>query len=540
MQFRMQRFSRLVTTLASTTKTNDKRDLLLAFFREAPDPDKLWLIALFTGRRPKRLVNSTVMKQWCMELTGIQPWLFDESYHLVGDLSESIALLIRQHQPQPGVSHSDESLADMMESLRKLQSASEEEKHEFVRERWLALDTDSCIVLNKLIMGGFRIGVSEALVIQSLANFLERDPQAVAHLVSGNWDPYTMPFEHLATGDLQETDKSKPYPFYLAYPLEQPAAALGTPEEWQVEWKWDGIRGQLIHRAGQLYLWSRGEELITDKFPEIMALSDVLPDGVVLDGEVLAYRDGLPISFQYLQTRITRKTVSKKQLQEAPTVFMAYDILEYRGEDVRSRPLSERRALLEEVVSGTAAGGLILSPLVHISDWNELPALLEESRERACEGFMIKRQAAPYQAGRRRGDWWKWKVDPLSIDAVMIYAQKGSGKRSGLYTDYTFAVRDGDKLVPFAKAYSGLTDKQIGQVDRWVKANSIEQFGPVKTVKPELVFEIGFEGIGASSRHKSGVAVRFPRILKWRTDKTAAEADSIETLKEMLERYGKG
>jgi DNA ligase-1 len=535
----MQRFSRLVTTLASTTKTNDKRDLLLDYFRDAPDPDKLWLVALFTGRRPKRLVNSTLMKQWCMELTGIQPWLFDESYHLVGDLSESIALLLQQLREPGENEESKDSLADMMESLRALQSASDIEKHEFITERWLELDADSAIVFNKLIMGGFRIGVSEALVIQALGAFLQQDPQAVAHMVSGNWDPYTTPFSALTAGDMQETDRSKPYPFYLAYALENPAEKLGAPDEWQIEWKWDGIRGQLISRSGNLYLWSRGEELITDKFPEIQALLHALPEGTVLDGEVLAYRDGLPISFQYLQTRITRKSVSKKQLQEAPTVFMAYDILEFGNTDIRSWPLSQRRALLEQVVGQLHSQTLILSPVVDFHDWDELPGLLDESRERGCEGFMIKRKAAPYQAGRRRGDWWKWKVEPLSVDAVMIYAQKGSGKRSGLYTDYTFAVRDGEQLVPFAKAYSGLTDKEIGQVDRWVKANSIEQFGPVKTVKAELVFEIGFEGIAASGRHKSGVAVRFPRILKWRTDKTVAEIDTIETLREMLEQYGK-
>lgn len=486
----MQRFSRLVTTLASTTKTNDKRDLLLEYFRDAPDADKLWLVALFTGRRPRRLVNSTLMKQWCMEITVTPPWLFDESYHLVGDLSESIALLVRQVASKAADVAQTESLAELMESLRVLQPQSDDVKHAFIQQRWLELDTDSCIVFNKLIMGGFRIGVSEALVIQALAAYLEQDPQAVAHLVSGNWDPYTTPFEALTNGDHQQTDLSKPYPFYLAYSLEPPVSNLGEPRQWQVEWKWDGIRGQLIRRGGSMYLWSRGEELITDKFPEILSLADKLPDGIVMDGEVLAYRDGLPISFQYLQTRITRKTVSKKQLLEAPTAFMAYDLLEYEGEDIRTRPLSERRALLEGIVGTLQTDALILSPVLQYDSWEALPEHLGEARERGCEGFMIKRLAAPYQAGRRRGDWWKWKVDPLSVDAVMIYAQKGSGKRSGLYTDYTFAVRDGEKLVPFAKAYSGLTDKEIGQVDRWVKANSIEQFGPVKTVKAELVFEI--------------------------------------------------
>jgi DNA ligase-1 len=535
----MQRFSHLVTTLSNTTKTNDKRDLLLEYFRGANDTDKLWLVALFTGRRPKRLVNSTFMKLWCSEEIGIPQWLFDESYHTVGDLSESIALLLDAKRQTTEARTSDPSLTELMLQLQALQSTSDSEKRAFITQEWRELSPESCMVFNKLIMGGFRIGVSEALVLQALAAYLEKDPQAVAHLVSGNWNPYTTEFNDLVHADVQVTDLSKPYPFYLAYPLEGGPEQLGAPDEWQVEWKWDGIRGQLIKRGGNLYLWSRGEELITDKFPEIQTLLDALPDGTALDGEILAYRQGLPISFQYLQTRITRKTVSKKQLQEAPTVFMAYDILEYNGEDLRPMKQSERRALLEQIVGAIQSPHLVLSQLVSFDSWDELAAQMDQARERATEGFMIKRKAAHYQAGRRRGDWWKWKVDPLSVDAVMIYAQKGSGKRSGLYTDYTFAVRDGEGLVPFAKAYSGLTDKEITQLDRWIKANSIDAFGPVRTVKAAQVFEIGFEGISASSRHKSGVAVRFPRMLKWRTDKTVGEIDTIETLRELLEKYGK-
>ena len=535
----MQRFAHLVTTLGNTTKTNDKRELLVNYFRTASDEDKLWLVALFTGRRPKRLVNSTLMKQWCMEETGTPAWLFDESYHTVGDLSEAIALLLGNVKNN-GASAKDPSLTEVMAQLNRLQKSTEEEKHAFITNEWRQLSQESCLVFNKLNMGGFRIGVSEAILVQALASFLEKDPQAVAHLISGNWDPYTTVFSELIHSDIHITDLSKPYPFYLAYPLENGTESLGLPEDWQVEWKWDGIRGQLLRRGGTMYLWSRGEELITDKFPEIESLQPLLPDGIAIDGEILAYRNELPISFQYLQTRITRKSVSKKQLQEAPVVFMAYDILEYNGEDLRPLPQSSRRTILEHVVQQVKSPYLILSPLLDFSSWDELPIHLEHARERACEGFMIKRKAAHYQAGRRRGDWWKWKIDPLSVDAVMIYAQKGSGKRSGLYTDYTFAVRDGDKLVPFAKAYSGLTDKEIAQVDRWVKANSIEQFGPVKTVKPELVFEIGFEGIASSGRHKSGVAVRFPRILKWRTDKTVEEIDSINALHDMLLKYSKG
>jgi DNA ligase-1 len=534
----MHRFAQLFTRLFNTTRINDKRALLLEYLQQADDGDRLWLVALFTGRRPRRLVNSTLMKQWCMDETGIPGWLFEESYHTVGDLSESIALLL-DNAKETRQAAQDPSLAEVMEAFRGLQAADEAAKRAFIVREWRTLSQESCLVFNKLIMGGFRIGVSEALVVQALAAYLEKDPQAVAHILAGNWTPYDTTFGDLTRADIRSTDLSKPYPFYLAYPLEGGTEGLGQPEDWQVEWKWDGIRGQLIRRGGAIYLWSRGEELITDKFPEIQSLQPLLPDGVALDGEVLAYRDGLPISFQYLQTRITRKTVSKKQLAEAPTVFMAYDLLEYKGEDIRHLPQGERRALLEGIIHTVQSPHLILSPLLQFSSWDELPAHLDEARERACEGFMIKRKAAQYQAGRRRGDWWKWKVDPLSVDAVLIYAQKGSGKRSGLYTDYTFAVRDGEALVPFAKAYSGLTDKEIALVDRWVKANSIEQFGPVKTVRPELVFEIGFEGISASSRHKSGVAVRFPRILKWRTDKAVPEIDTIETLREMLEKYGK-
>ncbi len=535
----MQRFAHLLTTLANTTKTNDKRDLLLEYFRGADDGDKLWLVALFTGRRPKRLVNSTLMKLWCAEETGIPQWLFDESYHTVGDLSESIALLLATKTKEERRKTADPSLTDVMKELQSLQPAVDADKRAFITQEWRELSMESCMVFNKLIMGGFRIGVSKALVVQALAVFLEKDPQAVAHLLAGSWNPFTTKFSELVHADVHVTDLSKPYPFYLAYPLESGLESLGDAVDWQVEWKWDGIRGQLIRRGGNLYLWSRGEELITDKFPEIQSLLHLLPDGIALDGEVLAYRDGMPISFQYLQTRITRKSVSKKQLQEAPTVFMAYDILEYKGEDLRPKPQSERRALLESIIQQIHSPHLIMSPLVSFSSWEELAAQMAEARERATEGFMIKRKAAHYQAGRRRGDWWKLKVDPLSVDAVMIYAQKGSGKRSGLYTDYTFAVRDGESLVPFAKAYSGLTDKEIAQLDRWIKANSKDAFGPVRTVTAQQVFEIGFEGISASSRHKSGVAVRFPRILKWRTDKTVEEIDTIETLRELLAQYGK-
>lgn len=532
----MRKFSLLIEALQGSTKTNDKKDALVSYLHDAPEADRIWLVALFTGRRPKRIVTSTLLKVWCMEEAGIQPWLFDESYHTVGDLSEAIALLL---PPVIETAAQEFTLADLMARIQDLQKATEEEKKAFILEEWRSLSRSACLVFNKLISGGFRVGVSEALLIQAVALYSGKDQQAVAHLLSGGWTPNDTTLAGLLEeGPNSTVDFSKPYPFYLAYPVENGVESLGEPQDWQVEWKWDGIRGQLIKRNGEVFLWSRGEDLITDRFPEIKALSAILPDGTVIDGEILAYRDGRPLSFQYLQTRTTRKTVSKKDLEAAPAILMAYDLLEEAGEDLRSLPLETRRRRLEALCDARKDDALMLSPTVDFRKWDELPQLLEGARERGVEGFMIKRNQSIYQAGRKRGDWWKWKIDPLTIDAVMIYAQKGHGRRSNLFTDYTFAVRDGEKYVPFAKAYSGLTDKEIAQVDKWVKANSIEQFGPVKTVKPELVFEIGFEGISASPRHKSGVAVRFPRILKWRTDKAPEEVNTLEELKEMLEVYG--
>ncbi|WP_276133696.1 ATP-dependent DNA ligase [Polluticoccus soli] len=531
----MQRFAQLIQQVTNTTRTNDKRDALVQYLREAPDADKLWLVALFTGRRPRRIISSSLLSEWCLELVNLPGWLFGESYGVVGDLAETIALML----PEPTHKEKSLSLADMMEEFRKLQSADDAAKKAFVLDQWKRLSKDACLVFNKLITGGFRVGVSQNLVIQALAIYAEKEVQAVAHMISGNWDPYSTSFSDLIHESVVAVDTSKPYPFYLAYALEGEAEELGKVAEWQIEWKWDGIRGQLIRRSGSLYLWSRGEELITDKFPEIESLFDKLPDGVVLDGEVLSYRDGLPIAFQYLQTRITRKTVSKKQLTEAPVVFMGYDLLEYNGEDLRNKPMQERRVMLEELVSGIDSTHLILSPLVQLDSWDAVRAEMLTARERNCEGFMLKRKSSVYQAGRRRGDWWKWKVQPLTVDAVLVYAQKGSGKRGNLYTDYTFAVRNGNELVAFAKAYSGLTDKEIAQIDKFIRANSLEQFGPVRTVKPELVFEIAFEGIAASNRHKSGVAVRFPRIARWRSDKAPDEINTLEELKQLLAQYGK-
>jgi DNA ligase-1 len=371
----------------------------------------------------------------------------------------------------------------------------------------------------------------------------------IAHRISGNWDPMTTNFSDLLSEHAVTTDHSKPYPFYLAYPIEDEVSTLGDPHEWQAEWKWDGIRGQMIKRNNELFVWSRGEELMTEKFPEYHALKNHLPNGVVLDGEILVAKDPsplergrgevFPLPFALLQTRIGRKNITKKQLTEAPIHFFAYDLLEYEGNDMRETLLVERRILLEKIVKEINHPALLLSPVISFTTWEELTNLRMQSRNIGSEGIMLKRKDSIYQVGRKRGDWWKWKIDPLVIDAVMIYAQKGHGRRSNLYTDYTFAVKDGDKLVSFTKAYSGLTDQEFSQVDSFVKRNSLEKFGPVRTVKPELVFEIAFEGIAASNRHKSGVALRFPRINRWRKDKVVEEINTLDDLKKMLELYGK-
>jgi DNA ligase-1 len=542
----MHQFADLVTKLGTSTKTNDKLDALVQYFSTADSKDKVWVIAIFSGRRPKRAVNSTLLATWCVELTGLPFWLFEESYHTVGDLAETIALLLPEKKNT--ISTGTKPLNFYIEELKRIEKESEQVRKSFILQSWQEMTTAERFVFNKLITGGFRIGVSQKLIVNALAKTVNLESSVITHRISGNWDPSTITFEEILSEEASATDWSKPYPFYLAYALEEDPTTLGDPDDWQVEWKWDGIRGQIIKRNGELFVWSRGEELMTDKFPEYHSLQNILPDGMVLDGEIIPFRgsspigegrQGAPLPFALLQTRIGRKNITKKQLEAAPIAFFAYDLLEYAGEDWRNKPLDERRRKLVELLTAFNHPTIVLSPTIQFTDWNELTALRLTSREIGAEGFMLKKKDSAYQVGRKRGAWWKWKVDPLTIDAVMIYAQKGAGRRSNLYTDYTFAVKDGDKLVSFTKAYSGLTDKEFAQVDNFVKRNSIEKFGPVRTVKPELVFEIGFEGIAASNRHKSGVALRFPRMLRWRKDKKADEINTLDDLKKMLEVYGK-
>lgn len=529
----MKRFTNLFLELDRTNKTNDKVALLKSYFLTAPDDDKLWALALFTGRRPPRKIKTAQIQEWAIEEARIPMWLFRESYNSVGDLAETISLVLPDY-----ASTSDKSLSEWFAYFTQLNKASDEEKKELIVSAWKQLSTYETFVFNKLLMGSFRIGVSQTLVIRAIAEVAELTPGVVLHRVMGDWDPYKASFHELIYGENAGDTTSQPYPFYLAYSVEGELESLGKAEEWFAEWKWDGIRSQIIIRNGEMYIWSRGEELVTDKFPEFEFLKTALPSGTVLDGELVCFENGKPMPFNILQTRIGRKNLTKKILTEAPVAFLGYDVMEYEGKDVRSKPQEERRKILENIFADKTVKNLFeISPLIIFQDWDELRNIHLQAREYAAEGFMIKRKSAHYLTGRKKGDWWKWKVDPLSIDAVLVYAQKGHGRRAELYTDYTFAVWDNDKLIPFAKAYSGLTDAEIKEVDRYVKQNTLEKFGPVRTVKPQLVFEIGFEGINESSRHKSGIAVRFPRILNWRKDKKLEEADTLENLKNILKQY---
>ncbi len=531
----MRQFSALYFSLDATTRTNDKTAAMRAYLDAASPADAAWAVYFLSGRRPKRLLSPLLLRQWAAELAGVPEWLQEEAYHAVGDSAETAALLLPAADHAPG-----RPLHEWVERvILPLREKDEAGQRDAVRDAWAELDDPQRYVFNKLITGGFRVGVSQRLLMRALALSAALPEALVAHRLMGNWEPTPDFYAALTHPDADPAeDATRPYPFFLAYSLEADPATLGDVAEWQAEWKWDGIRAQLIRRGGQTYLWSRGEELVTDRYPEVVAAADTLPD-CVIDGELLAWdmAAARPQPFARLQQRIGRKTLGRKLLAETPVVLLAYDLLEWQGQDWRERPLTERRAQLTSVMAAVASPWLPLSPVVTAESWAALVSLREESRDRAVEGFMLKRKASPYRVGRRRGDWWKWKIEPYSIDAVLIYAQRGSGRRAGLYTDYTFALWSGDgearELVPFAKAYSGLTDAEMREVDRFVRSNTQDRFGPVRSVRPELVMEIAFESIQTSGRHKSGVAVRFPRILRWRQDKRIEEADTLETLRGM-------
>ena len=532
----MKNFAELIKTLDSSNKTSVKVDALTNYFRNASDEDKVWTIAILSHRRPPRPVNTTLLRLWANELADIPLWLFEESYHIVGDLAETIALVIPTTKE-----HSDRSLTEFLQEIIALKKKTDFEKKEYLQTNWLALNYYERFIFTKLITGSLRIGVSQKLMTRALSKAENIDEDALAYKLMGDWNPNTITFQELILDEKSSDYLSKPYPFYLAYPIEGEPSNLGNAEDWSAEHKWDGIRSQTIIRDNDIYVWSRGEELVTDKYPEFGSFVGVIPDGTVIDGEILPFIDNEIGTFNDLQTRIGRKTVSPALLKKSPVIIKAYDLLEWKGQDIRNLPFEKRRILLEKLYDDIKHSNipLQLSERVKFSTWEELTEERLRSREMRSEGLMIKRKDSPYLVGRKKGDWWKWKIEPLVIDAVLTYAMRGHGRRSNLFTDYTFALwQDNDKnereLVTFAKAYSGLTDAEFRMVDDWIKKNTLERFGPVRSVTPQLVFEIGFEGISLSKRHKSGIATRFPRILRWRHDKKIDEANSIEDLKSMI------
>ncbi|WP_433900294.1 ATP-dependent DNA ligase [Sphingobacterium puteale] len=525
----MIEFATLINALDSSNKASLKKEAIIRFLSFAPEKDKRWFLALMTGKRPKRAISTKELKTWVMEITNIPEWLFVECYAAVGDLSETLALLL-----PPASEKIDKSLSEWMEDILLLANASMEEKKAFVLTSWNRLNTVERFIFNKLLGGSFRLGISSKGLINTIAAHFQIEPSIVTHSIMGEWNPHDYAFDKLVRGEYSNTNLSKPYPFCLAYPIEKEVEELGPITEWQCEYKWDGIRGQLIKRSDEIFIWSRGEELVTEQFPEITDALRQWQGSFVLDGEILAAKEGQILNFNELQKRINRKVISRTLREEVPIVVYLYDLLELDGKDLRSEPLQDRRKLLEQLCQGHVGPAIQLSPLIHGENWADLRKLQAASRALNSEGIMLKKKDSVYYVGRKKGGWWKWKVNPMTIDAVLIYAQKGSGRRSAHYTDYTFAVKDGDHLVSIAKAYSGLTDKEILEVSRYVRQNAVEKFGPVRTVKPELVFEIAFEGIGYSQRHKSGVALRFPRILRWRRDKKAADIDTLENIKKLI------
>jgi len=527
----MKRFAALIEQLDQSNKTNVKVAALAEYFEKAPQKDALWAVALLSHRRPSRPVTTTLMLAWAAEVTQLPLWLFEESYHIVGDLAETIALLVQQNS-----SGSPPSLGQCIDEIIALKPKSEEEKKEYILKQWESLSTVERFVFNKILTGGFRVGVSQKLMTRALSKATGIDENIIAHRLMGQWSPLTTTFDQLLLHPNPEDQIAQPYPFFLAYALEDTVMKNEDCKEYRIEHKWDGMRAQLILRKGKPFLWSRGEELITDKFPELACLAESLPEGTVVDGELLPYKNNEIGDFNALQKRIGRKTISQKLRQEVPIRLMLYDLLEWNGKDIRSLPLHKRQALLTDLYKNhiTDEMPLLLSESLSFSSWDDVAKERERANEKRSEGLMIKRKEAPYEVGRKKGGWWKWKSDPKTIDAVLTYAMRGHGRRTNLYTDYTFALWENDELVTFAKAYSGLTDAEIKKVDRFVKQNTLDRFGPVRQVKPELVFEIAFEGIAASTRHKSGVAVRFPRILRWRHDKKSKDANSLDDLKKLL------
>jgi DNA ligase 1 len=530
----MKQFLDLIQQIDSTTSTNEKVHWIAKYFSNASPADAAWALFFLTGKRFKRLISSLKLREWCLQETKIPHWLFVESHAQVGDTAEVISLLIKGDPSAPPDPRSFDEW--MNELILPLKTLPEEEQKKIITDLWHRQSYHERFVMNKILAGSFRIGVSYLLTVQGLSKAYQLPTSALNIRLAGDWEPTQEFFKSLISQDQVKTHALNPYPFFLASPFEGDLNELGDPGDWLAEWKWDGIRAQIICREGQTAIWSRGKDLITPSFPELFNES-LLNHSFVFDGEILAYEKDRPRPFADLQKRLGRKKVSANIQKQYPVALMIYDLLEWDGEDLRHLPFEQRRQKLTELFPKTIHHPQwYISPALSIKEWSDVPILKAQAEGNMTEGLVLKKKNSHYGIGRRRGSWWKYKIDPMTVDAILIYAQPGSGYRSGLYTDYTFGVWDEGVLVPVAKAYSGLTQEEINQMDKWIRKNTIEKFGPVRSVKPEQVFEIAFENIQLSNRHKAGLALRFPRIKRWRTDKTADMADDLNYLKDLYHK----
>ncbi|MEM1255706.1 MAG: ATP-dependent DNA ligase [Cyanobacteria bacterium P01_H01_bin.21] len=536
----MKRFTQLFQEVDSTTSTNEKVAALQRYFHDESAANAVWALYLFLGKTRRRLITSRVLRDIFLQISDIPEWLFEASYAHVGDSAETIALLLRDTPlPSPCTEFQNQALHTWLETLiPQVKTCSDAEQKELIVSWWASLDGFEAFVLNKILTGAFRVGVSTKLVVKALAAEYDIPADVVTHRLMGDFTPTIEFYQQLIQTDTVEASPSRPYPFFLASQIDVEKFATETMADWQAEWKWDGIRAQMIHRADQHFIWSRGEDLVTHQFPEFAEPLQQLPDGTVLDGEIVCWDGQKPLDFNQLQKRLGRKRVGAKLMAANPVHFLAYDLLEHQGKDLREQPLRERRQRLTDLIDSYSPSYISYSQPLQFQTFEQLQTLRAQSRQYQAEGLMLKALQSPYLVGRKRGYWWKYKVDPMTLDAVLIYAQAGSGKRANLFTDYTFALWQGDQLVPFAKAYSGLDNKEISTLDKWIRRHTKERFGPVRSVEPTHVFEIGFEGIAESKRHKSGISVRFPRILRWRHDKPVAEADSLEAAIALLKPNG--
>jgi len=535
----MKRFAQLFQQVDATTSTNAKVQALANYFQTEQPRNLVWALYLLLGKTRRRLVTAHTLRKVFLQVSAMPEWLFTDCYAQVGDSAETIALLLRDtplRQGQPVADNLNLPLHEWMErvipQVKDLET--EADLTACITSWWVALDNFEVFVLNKLLTGAFRIGVSEKLVIKGLAAATGISEAVLAHRLMGDFAPTLDFYQQLLSPEATERSPSQPYPFFLASPLEVNRFQTEDLSQWQAEWKWDGIRAQLIHRNGECFIWSRGEDLITHLFPEFKPFLESLPSGVVLDGEILCWQGDRPMNFNHLQKRLGRKRVSQKIIAENPVCLIAYDLLEWQGKDWRNYPLCDRRQQLLELLESFPSPLARVSQTLEFSSLADLEQLRAAARQQGAEGLMLKARHSPYLVGRKRGYWWKYKLEPMSLDAVLIYAQAGSGKRANLFTDYTFALWQGQELFPFAKAYSGLDNQEINELDKWIRKHTLEKFGPVRSVEPSQVFEIGFEGITESNRHKSGISVRFPRILRWRKDKPAAEADTLAAAIDLL------